>query len=377
MTPPPNPSVVVALDDHLAQEASDLTDTPDSPETSPKVLPTVLDNWEPTLFNFPLPTSTPSRFNVSVDLDSFYFMASSMEHIAVSLGPNAVWNMPSLTNRETASYGHGRLGVDCTELGDDSPFVGSYQKDKVFPLSQFPNVRIAICCVDNIIGVNVYINLYYMGSKTCKEKSRFTNDQLAVVNAALNIARIKVSNFSDGEGWSAARRLYPFKSAAGGALDNIGICRENNILKGSSMVEFGREFDKALTLIAEDDRTYDFEAPIWSGMAFISERDRSIPRSSMVKFAKKLKQGLYFNASAAGVKAQFADPKHLTFDMPSVVPGDPSFVPDNGCPINPELSMEQFNIVNEEIQKRVDLIYQRVFKGLSIDIRDLETYQTM
>lgn len=276
------------------------------------IIPTVIERvGQPKVFQFESMTANAcTGLAARVDADSFYLVNKTLLGMALSLGSKTVWHMGSVTSS------HYKCESSRFSINEKFLFGKlNAESSKPVPLGKYPNVTIATVRVAGSIPIDFFVSLFYLGGGNDKKRSHFSHNELAVINAALNIARRNsCKEDTKNEHPDISRTLF-FQSKVGRNQHNKHIKNVTSKITSKSMLLFSSHFEKAMSLIANNDDAYSFENAEINGMFNPEESNPSTPsRSIMVEIANDFQRGLLFHASAAGVKTMFSDP-NLTFHL--------------------------------------------------------------
>ena len=158
-------------------------------EEMSKLFPT---NWTPTeepYFQYISdkwpPPWIPDIF-MKVDIDSVYTYSSSLKDIVKAFGKETRYELPSVTSqaRNTTSS---RFCVNFNSVYPPPILRGS--NANTTPLNWYPNTSLGLCRLKEYTGLDLYINVYFIGAKSFGKNQMFKHDELGVINTMLNMAR--------------------------------------------------------------------------------------------------------------------------------------------------------------------------------------------
>ena len=271
------------------------------------------------------PEETP-RIMMKGDIDSVYTFSESLPQIVVACGKNH-WTLPSITSSSSADTGS-RFAVN-SELCENPAFVRGGQT-KTIPLNWFPNIKIATVQIGDW-GHDMHIQLYYLGVEKYTGNGYFNTVMMAVTNAMFNIARCLSLEYEDQSVLPALRRFENLETIVGRRKWTANKSGVKNRLSPSAMYSLAQGTEKALGMIADNVAEIKFDDPFFNGIQPEDNREKSVDRAQMVKFAKRWQNHFLVTASLAGCKGYFTDRKFQRWIEPSpekyqlLVVQDPAF----------------------------------------------------
>ncbi len=290
-------------------------------------------NGEKTLFKMEdwcSPVDQPQMV-VEGDIDSVCGIFQNFSEVVDAIGPSHSHVMHSLTSPYSADKGS-RFSVD-SSLCEVPAFVRG-DAAKTVPLCWLPNIKVATVPISDW-GCEMHIHLYFLGAEKLVGASYFSTLRMGVVNAMFNIARkaiMSVNQTGDGnDGISDSvytvkkqfERCHLFETPVGRKEWRSNKSGSKNVFSAEAMKVFAYFLQEALNLIADDHPQLDFHKPWVNGIQTEGDRDESLDRGEMVKFANKLKHNLAFTASVAGCKQHFCK---LQFHRKVLSPDPSSYV---------------------------------------------------
>lgn len=299
--------------------------TPDSPSTHGEIGPELVfpkcinelgtnedDDAVDLLKTLPevVPKPAIPIFHVSMDIDSIYGTFTELDALVDALGPKTEYGISTNTSH-LSSTTSSRFSMNVSALDDPPLLCGSIPSS--VPLEWFPNIRIATCVLKEF-GVTLHIHLFDTGVRNLRKSGKFRHKEVAVVNAAINIAFAMAVRFSEDrtsdKRFSAMKRVRtPVGSADWKPFFKTSY---TNHLTPDMMKSFSTFFKLALQNIANNSDAYQFWTPLRTGMVFQDESDNHISRESMVEYAKSLEKNCLFVFSAAGTKQVFDKDRYRT-----------------------------------------------------------------
>lgn len=266
-----------------------------------------------------IPPNLPKLF-LMADVDSIYGYGKSLSEIKNKLGEKTKFEFKSLTASFTNDAGS-RFAINCDSV-EDPPFVRN-QAAKTVPMNWYPNMNIGVCLLKEL-NVKVFIQIYNLKVSGFTKVAHFSTQQIAVVNAMLNMAREVSINDCEGEPGiqMELQNMYPFETKVGDTAWQAYLHKFENYLSSRAMDFFAVNVDHALKYIAAPD-SGDPDIAKFEGINFwesqyhqikfkVSDsRTESVSKESMTEFACELKKGILFTFCAAGVKNVFdGDPQY-------------------------------------------------------------------
>ena len=264
------------------------------------------------------------KYTLKGDVDSIYgynssltqllndFMLQSSEESENSV-PNveSIFSLPAVHVSARKMQGS-RFKIDLSEI-QDKPQLRN-QPAKKISLERFPNVELGQLSVGFHRPMQIY--LVNMGAKRLYKESYFSKTEIAVVNAASNMARQISLDFAKEQNKphvaKAFAEFYPFK-ACYGTRTNQATVRSFNELTNEAMKVFSTAFMEAIDLIACDSSNWEFQKEELHQV--VSDSSFEVKRAEMVLFAKELREGAVFVASLSGIK-KFFDRKEFFVSNP-------------------------------------------------------------
>jgi hypothetical protein len=210
----------------------------------------------------------------------------------------------SLIDRHKSTNGF-RFGIDTTALVHNPIFYKSFKAKKI-NLEALPNVKIAVCNLDNLSGYSMAIYVSYIGSKFIRKSNMFRNEELAVITVGMNLVklmliadlnlpaltRLAISNMPVFESKSAER--------------DIDSCKINAryVLSPENMKLIASKFQVALDMLdtPEGEEMWRSE---YVGMAWEEPLYEKLNFEVIKEFLHDFSHNHYFTASAAGFKEVF------------------------------------------------------------------------
>ena len=245
---------------------------------------------------------------VKADCDSIYKYSHDFENLLESFGQNTHLEIQATINQNRKAKSS-RFYLNCSEL-NNKPIVRNTSSSRI-PLHFFPNVEIARLHVEGI-HKPLHICLHNLRETNLKRDRHFFSHEMATITACLNIARQMGidSNPGDQELKQEFIDFYPVELNYGSKEFRQDENHESNELSAKAMMEFARNFGKALKLIAEDDEDCPYE--FWE-IQYHQTRDeddtKRIQRREMRGAAQELMNGILFTATVAGIKKNFTKDK--------------------------------------------------------------------
>lgn len=260
-------------------------------------------------YNILFPFMTRLRFPkhpiyyVKADIDSIYGFNSSFENLIQDFSnPDSMLVMKS-TTCSTRSLLGSRFFIDTRKLGT-KPTIRGKNANKI-GLEKFPSLEIGQLS----IGLHRPLSLHLVNLSATKifKTNMFTKKQMAVVNAALNIAREKSISYYHSENRFDIEKdfldFHPFKSCYGNK-SNKTATRDFNELTAEETIVFARNVQEAIKTMAEDN-IQDFLFYKREYHQVRSDEHFQITRGEMVEIAQELHEGAVFVASISGIKKYF------------------------------------------------------------------------
>ena len=269
------------------------------------------------------------NYHLKGDVDSLYTVSSSLTELLIDLmsgspnnpnqaveapiPPGSIFTMPAVHSSSKVMQGS-RFSIDTSNMA--CPPTIRNQPAKKISLERFPSLEIGQLSVGLHRPMQIY--LVNLAAKKLYKSSYFSKTEMAVVNAASNIARqIAIHYCREEEGKDYLVRAFldfhPFKSCYG-SQSNRASTRFYNELTNESMAIFASSFLQAISLIADNSQDWEFQKEEYHQV--VSDTNFSVERNEMVLFAKELQEGALFVASLSGIKKVF-DRKEFCRPNPS------------------------------------------------------------
>jgi hypothetical protein len=244
------------------------------------------------------------RSILEFDCDSAYFGAHKFETLIDACGTECMFSVDSLLARWKSTNGF-RFGIDTTQLEHDPIYFKSYKAKKI-NLEQLPNVKVAMCNLDNLSGYSMAIYVSYIGGKFIRKSNMFRNEELAVVTAGMNLVKYLLTR---NRSFSALTRLTfsnipVFESKS--AERDIDNCKVNTryVMSPANMKIFASNFQVALNMLDTPEGV-----ALWReeyvGMAWAEPLGQKLNFDVVKEFLVDFSHNHYFTANAAGFKEKF------------------------------------------------------------------------
>ena len=242
------------------------------------------------------------NFHMKVDVDSVYAYNKSLEDLLRDCGSEtSVLMMPSITVHSRTANGS-RFFVDTRYLAD-KPLIRGSPARKV-GMEKFPNVYLGKLTFPRFHRpLDIY--LFNIAAMRVSKVAMFTKVEMAVINAALNMARelSKIDSCDKQYLEKSFMDFHTFKSCYG---DNNSKAATNDVneMTTEEMTLFSSKFMCALAMIAGDDNA---QLQFWRKTyhQIRSDKEFTVGRREMVEAAKELSKGAMYVATLPGVKKGF------------------------------------------------------------------------
>lgn len=285
-------------DDDLPDDYSDL------PQFYPPPLQAIAQDADivTPLFSAVAPPFFP-KWTMRTDVDSIYSTHHSLSDVVKAYGGKVEYILPVTTSRLTSSKG----SRYCFDLRR-SPHQVLLRNSVADTCSGhlFPDVKICKILFPELL-CEAHVQLSFLGCERITSSGMFTEIQMAVVNACLNIARqICIEDHGNDQATrSCFNEMYPFETAVGSReWSNWAHSTYVNQMSSVNMTLFAAAFHNALDMIARNDETYAFWLPVYTGLKYEDLRNGT-EREEMSSFAQDLRPSLVFQVSCAGIKKFF------------------------------------------------------------------------
>ena len=132
------------------------------------------------------------KAEATCDVDSLVVMDSEPDSVARAISvPSSTWEFSSLTWQGSANT---RTRFNLKKTRDFSPLLRGRPRSS-YPLTAFRNVR--LCKIHSLNGIVFHFSLYLLDRRFIGDKNYVPHQYLAVLNAALNAARLVPDRFLD------------------------------------------------------------------------------------------------------------------------------------------------------------------------------------
>ena len=197
--------------------------------------------------------------------------------------------------------------MDTRALTND-PITGRGHTLNTVNLSKVPNIQIATCHLSYVTGHDMPIYLHWLGLRSVRQTNYFSNDELALINIALNMTRLQLVQSADERDETDTEELAKlklFETKVPGPSIKVLKARKYGLGCGP-MREFARMFMLSLHYLSTcTDVQFDkYYCPFGAGMAF-ADGELKLDRKKVRTFARSLAHNCYFCASLAGCKRIF------------------------------------------------------------------------
>jgi hypothetical protein len=260
----------------------------------------------------------PENVTFKYDVDSIYMAGSNITHLLGCFKPGKCTFTIGSTIDRTSATTSSRICLKISAGGTrtrNSNRTWQNYKVRTAPLFWFPNVLLASAHVAS--GYSMYITMYYLGLRHFRATNYMTNNQMAVINLSLNMARnfdqtmlnlnyqqrvIKVV--------SRAKLLSMprFETKRGMMNDNKYIKKANSSLDWESFIAFMRDFRSCMRIIYQMEDNSRFRKHLFQPyMIGFDPIPPEITIESIVQEAKQLYNACFFTCQAAGIKNIWSD----------------------------------------------------------------------
>ena len=298
------------------ENSASRTDNGDDSSTSSRSLKTPFQTENQTTDPFYLDPAVSMPLKFSIDCDSIYGVNHQFDNLIELFGRSASYTLNSLSNSLSATTSS-RFVVDTTQL--KTPIFVNHSVAKKVQMQLFPNIKF---CTVQARDITYHVHLFFLGSDTTKKNPYFSHKMLAVVNAALNFARLCLpqdAGVTDTIRQSFSR-LTPFHSTVN---RNLAFPNHYGYLDQDAMKVFVQRFFEGLWGLKSRQTTLG-RSDVFSltGMNFGQETEQ-VPFTllDMADFAEELFNHHCFAFSAAGIKSLF-QLEQSTFELESENIGD-------------------------------------------------------
>lgn len=238
--------------------------------------------------------------HIQADIDSVYAQSDCLATLLKTFGDFSMLKMQPNIDPSRKAYGS-RFYVDCTLL-EEVIFVANAKAERV-PLHWFQNIEIAELQPK---GFHRPLKVFFHCLKTryIKKDMRFTKVDIAVITAALNMARQQcIENTPELGVQLGFHDFHAFESNYGEINKKTGSKIPNELTQPQA-IKFATAFEECLKAISENDVSMGafYQEQLYRVR---SENEFKTSRSEMVLAAKDLVVGGLFSASLAGVKKFF------------------------------------------------------------------------
>lgn len=238
--------------------------------------------------------------HIQADIDSVYAQSDCLATLLRTFGDFSMLKMQPNIDANRKAYGS-RFYVDCTDL-EEVIFVANAKAERI-PLHWFANIEIAELQPK---GFHRPLKIFYhcLKTKYIKKDMRFTKVEIAVITAALNMARQQCINTTPDLGVQLGFHDFnAFESNYGEIKKKTGSKIPNELTKPQAE-KFATAFEECLKAISENNLSL--------GVFYLekiyrvrSDKEFQTTRNEMCLAAKDLVIGGLFSASLAGVKKFF------------------------------------------------------------------------
>ena len=254
------------------------------------------------------PFPTWPNLSLKADVDSLYTINNNFQSLLQSLPTMKRFQMRAHMNPNSKAKGS-RFFVNTTDMPNDINVNGHRAKN--IPLSMFPNVEIgSVFLKDLDRPMSVY--LFNLNVRHIFKEHRFSKLQMAVINAALNIARMEsIAACNNDQKTQDEFHDVSFVETKYGPSSRKTINMDFNSYSKKAVLIFSEKFHLALEIIAENNtNVYEF-----SSHKIHRVRDKeqcTFSRTAMQDFARDLQEGLLFGTTLSGIKKCFPPDQFAT-----------------------------------------------------------------